>query len=126
MPESIINPALGENLQKILKEGGGTGFLQDLLPRIIGLGLIIGIVMFFFIMLIGAIQWISSGGDKGAIEAARSKLTNALVGILLLLALFAIIKLLGDFFGVNILEIDLGPLKIGIPDTPCPLNNPTC
>ena len=117
MPESIINPALGENLQKILKEGGGTGFLQDLLPRIIGLGLIIGIVMFFFIMLIGAIQWISSGGDKGAIEAARSKLTNALVGILLLLALFAIIKLLGDFFGVNILEIDLGPLKIGIPDT---------
>lgn len=111
--EPITNPALSKELQDKLKTEGGSNYIQDLLPRIIGLGLIIGIVIFFFIMLIGAIQWISSGGDKSAIESARSKITNALVGILLLLALFAIIKLIGDFFGINILEIDLGPLKIG-------------
>ncbi len=104
----ITNPALGPALR------GKTGieFFQDLLPRAVGLIFVIGAVIFFFVMLTGAVQWISSGGDKAAIESARGKISNTLVGIVILLAAFALIKLIEEFFGFNILTLDIGPLLI--------------
>ena len=73
---------------------------------------IIGATIFFFMLLIGAIQWISSGGDKAATEAAKGRITNAIVGLVILLSLFAITQLLEAFFGIDILQLDLEPLFI--------------
>lgn len=108
LAQSIENPVLGPSLQS----KSGVGFFQDLLPRMIGLALVIGVIVFFFIMVTGAIQWITSGGDKTAIEGARGKITNALVGVVLLLSVFALLKIIEDFFGINILSLDIGVLKI--------------
>jgi len=44
-------------------------------------------------MIIGAIQWISSGGDKASVEAARGKVMNAIIGLIVLFVVFALIKL---------------------------------
>ena len=63
-------------------------------------------------MLIGGIQWISSGGDEQGLEAARGKISNALIGMVILFATFAIISLIQTFFGIQILTIDIGPLVI--------------
>lgn len=104
----IQNKALRPSIQNL----SGTEFLNLMLPHLIGLALIIGIVIFLFILLIGAIQWITSGGDKAGIESARGKITNAFIGIIILLAVFVLIKLVEDFFGINILTIDLGPFFI--------------
>ena len=103
----ITNPAVPK-----LQSKSGVGFFQDLLPRLVGLALVVGLLIFFFIMITGAIQWITSGGDKAALENARGKISSALVGLVILLALFAFIKLLESFFGINILLLDIGPLKI--------------
>lgn len=107
-PGDIVNPSLNLGLQRM----SGVDFFAKFVPNLIGLGLTIGIVVFFFVMMIGAIQWITSGGDKAGLEAARGKLANALIGIIILLSLFAILKVLEDFLGVNILTLDIGPLKI--------------
>jgi hypothetical protein len=104
---SIGNPALGG-----LGNNTGVSFFQKLIPSLIGLGFAAGMLLFFFMLLIGAIQWISSGGDKGNVEAARGRISNALIGIIVLFSIFAIIKLVEAFFGVNILTLDIGPLKI--------------
>lgn len=104
----ITNPVLPINLQVQT----GIGFFQSFVPALVGMGFVIGVLIFFFIMLIGAVQWIMSGGDKAAIEGARSKMANALVGIVILFALFAFMKVIEDFFGINILVLDIGPLKI--------------
>ncbi len=106
--EPITNPALRETLQR----KSGLEFFQDLVPNLVGLAFVVGALVFFFIMIIGAIQWITSGGDKTALEGARGKITNALVGIVILFALFALLKVLEDFFGINILTLDISPLKI--------------
>lgn len=108
LSQAITNPALGESIQDM----GGVEWLQLMLPNFITLALIVGIVLFVFIMFIGAIQWITSGGDKTGIEAARGKISNAVVGIVLLLATFAIISMVELFFGVNILSLDFGDLII--------------
>jgi hypothetical protein len=109
MDDNVIkNPVLNPSLQG----KSGVEFFNDLLPRVVGLSFIIGVVIFLFIMLLGGIQWISSGGDKTALEGARGKITNAVIGIIILFSLFAILKIVEDFFGINILTVDLGPLVI--------------
>lgn len=106
--DTITNPVLGPSLQSKT----GVEFFQDLLPRMVGLAFLVGVLVFFFILIIGAIQWIASGGDKTAVEGARGKITNAIVGVVLLLSLFALLKVIEDFFGINILALDIGPIII--------------
>jgi len=109
----LTNPALGPNLQSLFAfQDPGVSFFQKFFPAAIGIGLVIGIILFLFMMITGAIQWILSGGDKTKLETARSKIGSAIVGLVVLLALFAIIKLVELFFGIDILTIDIGPLKI--------------
>jgi hypothetical protein len=48
----------------------------------------------------GAIQWITSGGDKGQLEGARNKITNALIGLIIVGASWAVFTLIGQFFGI--------------------------
>lgn len=105
---AINNPALGPGLQGKT----GTEFLQIILPNMIGLSFVIGVVIFLFVIIIGAIQWIISGGDKVAIESAKGKITNAVVGIVILFSLFAVFIFIENFFGISILSLDLGALEI--------------
>ena len=103
----ITNPILGN-----LNYQSGTGFFQKLIPALINILLIGGVLVFFFVLITGAIQWISSGGDKQAVEAAKGKVTSALTGIFILFAVFAIVKLIEVFFGIKILTLDIGSLII--------------
>ena len=105
---TVTNPALGDSLQGL----SGVEFLQKLVPALVGFGFVIGTVIFFFMLLIGAIQWIASGGDKANVEAAKGRITNAVVGLVLLFSILAVVKLIEFFFGIDILTIDIGPLKI--------------
>lgn len=91
---------------------GPTAFFSAIIPKIITLILIVGSIIFFFMLLIGGVQWISSGGDKAALEAAKGRITSALVGIVILFSAFAIIKLVETFFGVDLLQININPLII--------------
>jgi len=82
-------------------------FLQRAIPAAIEILFVVGAVVFFFMLVIGAIQWIASGGDKGAIEAARGKIVNAIIGIVILFAVFAVVTLIGKFFNVNLLNLTI-------------------
>ncbi len=104
----ITNPALGPDLNK----NTGLTFFQQLIPSLVGLAFVVGALVFFFMLLISGIQWVSSGGDKGAIESARGRLAQALIGIVILFSVYALIKLIENFFGVSILVLDIGPLII--------------
>ena len=65
--------------------------------------LVIAAIVFFFILVIGGVKWITSGGDKGQTEAARKQITAALVGLVIVFAAWAIVRLVGGFFGVDLL-----------------------
>ncbi len=106
---SIVNPVLPSTLGQ---DPNSIGFLQKFLPMAVTLILIVGAIVFFFNLVVGAIQWISSGGDKEAVGKARSRITSALVGLVILFAVFAIIGLIQDIFHVSILSIDIGKLII--------------
>ncbi len=107
----LTNP-IYEGELKSFTTGSSSAFLNTYLPNAVGLIFVAGILFFFFMLLIGAVSWILSGGDKAHIENARARITNALIGLVLLFATFAIIKLIEAFFGIDILSIDIGPLVI--------------
>lgn len=95
-----------------LNPTGEFGKLQDLtvsgiVSGAIRLVLIVAAIVFFFILVVGGIRWIVSGGDKAQTEGARNQITAALVGLVIVFAAWAIIKLIQTFFGIDILQLSL-------------------
>jgi len=76
-------------------ETGELGFqipsLGDLLTFVIRVFFVIAGLAALFYMLIGAFSWVTSGGDKDAVTAAREKIQAAVVGMILIVAVLAII-----------------------------------
>jgi succinate dehydrogenase hydrophobic anchor subunit len=61
-----------------------------------------GVVVLLFLMM-GGFQWITSGGDKANTEAARNKITAAIIGMAIIALSYIVIKIVGVFFGIDIL-----------------------
>lgn len=129
LAQNIRNPAIGD-----LADLTGPEFLGRLIPALVSLGLVIGAIVFLFFFLTGAISWISSGGDKMKIEHARSKITTALIGLVILLSFMAIIGFVECFFGIGLREVSVGPFQINFSNVPMcggggsppPPTPPTC
>lgn len=80
---------------------------ETLIPMLIKLLLIVAALVFFFMLVLGGIKWILSGGDKGKTEEARNQITSALVGLVIVFSAWAIAGLINAFFGVDILNLNL-------------------
>lgn len=106
---------------KIAPDGGFKGFgklglvgssasnadltFTNFISSVIGVMTIIAIIWFVFLFISGAISYMSSGGDKNAIESARKKITNGIVGLVIVIIAVFIIKLIGYLLGIpNILN----------------------
>ena len=66
--------------------------------------LIVAALIFFFLLIIGGIRWMTAGGDKEKAGAARGQLTSALIGLAIVFAAWAIIRLIEALFGISILS----------------------
>lgn len=69
--------------------------------------LVVSALIAFVFLIIGGIKWITSGGDKDRTAGAQKTLTAALVGLVIVFAAWAIIKLIQTFFGIEILELTI-------------------
>ncbi len=103
-----------EKLGNVLKPSsiGGNLPYNELVRQIINLVFIVAAAMTFFYLIFGAISWITSGGDKGKVEAARNKITAAVIGLLILAATWGAFSLMVQlFFGTDVNNIDLPSFK---------------
>ncbi|VVA43588.1 conserved hypothetical protein [Candidatus Roizmanbacteria bacterium] len=97
---------------------GGADPVQGL-GKLIGFGIqmfimVAGIFLLIY-LLWGAFDWISSGGEKEKISKAQSKITNALIGIVLVFVVLTVFNLLaGNILGI-IVPIDGGGFEIKLP-----------
>ena len=64
--------------------------------------LVIAFVVAFIILLVGGVRWIISGGDEKAVGSARNTITGALIGLVIVLIAYAIIRVVEVFFNLNI------------------------
>lgn len=98
--DSTINlsPKSGSSLAGLANLTAG-----GMISGAISLVLILVAIVFFFILVIGGLKWITSGGDEKKVAAARAQITNALIGLVIVFAAWAIMKLIGSVFGIDIL-----------------------
>lgn len=89
---------------EILRFGGTEAGLSKFLGVIITLLFIVAAIASFIMLLVAGIQWTTSGGDQKAVEAARGRATAAIIGLVLTLSAFAIIKLVETILGVPIVS----------------------
>ncbi|MEK7165419.1 MAG: hypothetical protein AAB874_01250 [Patescibacteria group bacterium] len=78
--------------------------LGSVISAIVGILLLVAAVLAFLFLILGGIQWITSGGDKAGMEAARNKITAAIVGLIIVAAAWAIMLLVGQFIGFDLLK----------------------
>ena len=111
---ALINakPALAEGFSTSMlnpHDGGITvpADANTMIKNIITLVFVIAAVITFAYLVYGAISWITSGGDKSKVEAARNRITSAVIGLLILAATWAIFLL--------VMQIAFGSTSISIP-----------
>lgn len=81
--------------------------IPSIVSGLIRMTLVVAAIVFFFILVIGGIKWIASGGDKAQTEGARNQITAALVGLVIVFAAWAILALIKTFFGVDIFSLTI-------------------
>lgn len=52
----------------------------------------------------GALDWVTSSGDKGKLETARGKMINAFLGMLILASSFMLVGFVGFLLGIDLLK----------------------
>ncbi|MBI4037065.1 hypothetical protein HY385_01435 [Candidatus Daviesbacteria bacterium] len=74
---------------------------------------VIAAILVLFMLIIGAFQWITSGGDKEAVGKARQRITHALIGLAILALAFLIVTVVGQILNINIFKINTIPTLEG-------------
>lgn len=75
----------------------------QLISAVVGTLLILAALMAFLYLILGGIQWITSGGDKTHMETARNKITHAIVGLIIVGAAWAVMILVQNFLGISVI-----------------------
>ena len=104
-------------ISQALAAGGTIGVPQPTGMKITDIGVLIsrgisvafivaGILTFAFLVM-GGIEWLTSGGDKTKTETARNRITAAVVGLAIVAASWALMKLIAYFFGVDVFQFTI-------------------
>lgn len=78
--------------------------LNRMISTIIGVLTAVAAIWFIFQFIIAGYQWIQSGGEKSNLEQARDKITNSLIGLILVVGAWIIIGIIGKIIGLEILN----------------------
>lgn len=109
--QSLLS-GLGELLQNgdnVPKFSGQTANLGALISGFLNISLYLGAFMAFFWLIWGTFQYILASGKKEELAKARSKITWALIGLVVIFSAFLIAKFAGYIF------VGKGLLKGGLP-----------
>ncbi len=80
---------------------------SNLLSTIIGVMTIIGVIYFLFQIVIAGYGMLSSEGDKKKIEDSRTRITQGLLGVVIIIMAVTLVSLVGTILGVpNILDLN--------------------
>lgn len=109
---SIIKPVYG-GTTNIKLDPPSNMKVEDLgiaIKNVVNAMLVIAAVIAFAYLIMGGIQWITSGGDKGAMETARNKITHAIVGLIIVASAYAVMTLVSSFLGLDIKNLEIGTI----------------
>lgn len=75
--------------------------LEPIFANIVGTVLSLAGVALFIMLLVGGFSFLFSGGDPKKLEQARGTLTNAIIGLVIIVAAYLILRIIGVFTGTE-------------------------
>lgn len=89
------------------KQLGNIKIVEKLPEVALGLFFALAIIASLLMIIFSGIQWTMSGGDPEKLAKAKRRLTFALVGFMVILLSFVILKIIGTLFGVDLTRVKL-------------------
>lgn len=77
----------------------GLAGVTGTVSAIVGVMTAAAAIWFLFQFLIGGFFWMTSAGDKAKLETARHRINDAFIGLVIVVAGWAILALAGQFLG---------------------------
>jgi hypothetical protein len=74
------------------------GFISSILPYIFGAAALALLVY----LIMGGFQIMTSRGDPKGVQGGQSKITNAIIGFVIVIIAFGIVALIGQLFGIGV------------------------
>jgi hypothetical protein len=99
--DTIRGAGIGETSRFI---SNPLGYFSSQLSNIIGFITLIGALFLLVYFLIAGFEWLQAGGDAGKADKAKSRMTNAAIGLLVMILATAIAGIIGGAFGIDILN----------------------
>ena len=103
MTLDFANTAATKNLPGATADAPGVAF-GGLIEQIMNISLTIGIIAVLLFLILGSIEWITAGGDKGKIEKAREKITQSIIGLIVLVSVMAIMLFVQQLLGICLIK----------------------
>lgn len=98
---AIINPVLPPQIGAGGQLAGET-IVGNMISAVIGAILILGFIIAMLYFMIGGIRWLTASGDKTKLQSAQDQITQAITGLIVLAAFWAIMTVIGQFTGVAV------------------------
>lgn len=108
----INNPALPGLANKSPAEA--PALLGKFIGSLVGVLLVFATIFSLAQAFQAGLEWISSGGDKTGLENARNRLTNALIGLVLVFAAWSFYLVILQFLGISLIGQN-GVINIDLP-----------
>lgn len=83
---------------------GALSTLELIVSSILGLATVVGGLLFIYTFIQGALSWVTAGGDSGKITKARDQMIQGVIGLIILVAAYAVIGMIGTIVGITILN----------------------
>lgn len=83
--------------------------LHQILGFVMNIVFYVGIAMTVIFLIMGGIRYVTSGGSKEGAEAARSMITNAIIGFIVVIGAFAIKIIVQNVLGADPRTVPLIP-----------------
>lgn len=85
--------------------GGNTkNLLGQFISTIITTMTVVASLAFVIFFIMGAFKWITSSGDKGAVEEGKTQLTQGALGLIVVMVSYFVVGIVGGVLGIDIMN----------------------
>lgn len=78
--------------------------IESIASTLFGFLTIVAGLAFMLYFVLGGINWITAGGDKQKVENAKNQMTNAGIGLVIVVAAYAIVGIASTVLGIDFLN----------------------
>lgn len=77
---------------------------ESLISTGIGMLTVLGGIFFIVFFFLAALKWLTAGGDAGKVQKARDEMVQGVIGLIILVAAYGVIGLIGSVVGLQLLN----------------------